>query len=392
MFMHTTNPLNKALVRSLFLLLAMALLVSAGFMSKTGIMLRTPKPSAIEQSVAEPKMTVIDYEEALSHEYEWLNALVRHDGAMTIGGDNTRIIPYFSNIAAIELVKHDPNSVRNYMDWYLRHLNQPDRWGLEGTIYDYEIINEECTSTKRYDSADSYAATFLSLIYSYVDFTKDTDFIESNRISIDSICQVIIQLQDPRDGLVWSKADRLIKFLMDNTETYKGLLDWSNTLKILGETEEADFYYSKALDIKRGIESSLWDEDSGTYIWAIYPLGIKRRVNWNKWYPDAVSQLYPILNNLISVDDWKARSIYASFNSHFSEWPINEKRDPFPWVSVAFVAKSLGDNENVHRFLEMAKEQYLSDNRPYPWYSLESAYLIKTLQIGNQNEITLADP
>ncbi|HET8827051.1 MAG TPA: hypothetical protein VFM77_18040, partial [Terriglobales bacterium] len=66
------------------------------------------------------------------------NNSVAGDGAILYG--STQINPYYSNLAAIGLT-HDPASygtVQRWMQWYISHLNWPDKWGLYGTTYDYD--------------------------------------------------------------------------------------------------------------------------------------------------------------------------------------------------------------------------------------------------------------
>jgi len=49
---------------------------------------------------------------------------------------SSQINPYYSDLAAIGLT-HDPLSdapVQRWMQWYVNHLNWPDRWGLYGTM------------------------------------------------------------------------------------------------------------------------------------------------------------------------------------------------------------------------------------------------------------------
>lgn len=73
------------------------------------------------------------------------------------------MVPYFGNLAARALLPEYPAAVRCYMEWYLAKLNRADHWSLAGTICDYELRDGRLEATGRYDSADSYAATFLSL-------------------------------------------------------------------------------------------------------------------------------------------------------------------------------------------------------------------------------------
>ena len=124
-------------------------------------------------------------------------------------------------------------------DRYLSQLNRPDRWGLSGTIYDYEVerhgfaAGSEATeivmiATRNYDSADSYAATFLTLVSEYYYKTQDSELVTANLDDINLVAQVIVSLQD-KDGLVFVKPGSRTKYLMDNAENYRGLIAVSYT-------------------------------------------------------------------------------------------------------------------------------------------------------------------
>ena len=313
----------------------------------------------------------------LESELDFLLSCQMPNGAIAQSPDQQLVIPYFANLAAQVLIPHNPGLVKSYMQWYLTNLNLPDRWGLEGTIYDFTVVNGELIPSYDYDSADSYAATFLSLVYQYATETGNWDFLFHHRESLDMIAQVIIVLQDD-DGLVWAKPNHRVKYLMDNAENYRGLTDWAQALSKMGEGEEAARMLARSQAVREGMQR-LWDESSGNYAWGYSRWGL-RRVRPTRWYPDGVAQLYPFLNGMTGPDDEQPLLAYHNLNVQFPNWGAGQVPDAFPWAMVAYSALRLGDEEMAQEFLAQVAENFARRDRPYPWYILESAYTIKILK------------
>ena len=109
--------------------------------------------------------------------------------------NNHYIVPYFVNLTAIDLLPQDPERVKRYIEWYLRHLNYPDMYGLTGTIYDYYITETSEVPAYTYYSAYSYAATFLFLVFLYIEITDDYQLVRDNLQKLKDIAYVIAYLQ-----------------------------------------------------------------------------------------------------------------------------------------------------------------------------------------------------
>src|SRR5208337_3394273 len=183
------------------------------------------------------------------------------DGAILY--TSAEIVPYYSNLAAIGLAKtpaHYPQ-VKAWMEWYMRHLNYPDKWGLYCTVYDYNVSGTTETPTNDADSTDSYAATFVSLAWAYWQ-TGDADaqaYIKTLRHQLDCIGGVMVQTQQS-NGLTWAKPDYQIQYLMDNCEVHKGLSDLANLFQYaFNDSNGRDWYSTYAAKELKGIQSVLWD-------------------------------------------------------------------------------------------------------------------------------------
>ena len=165
--------------------------------------------------------------------------------------NNPYVVPYFVNLTAIDLLPYDPERVKRYIKWYLEHLNYPDMYGLTGTIYDYYITGTSEIPTYTYDSADSYAATFLFLTFLYTEETGDYQLIRDNLQKLKDIAYVIAYLQDT-DGLIKALPYLNLKYLVDNIEDTCGLRAFS---LLLWRLKDPDWHYYFTLS--HSVESSV---------------------------------------------------------------------------------------------------------------------------------------
>lgn len=307
----------------------------------------------------------------LQSEREWLLQSQMPNGAIAQTPSQDLVVPYFANLAAKTLVDIEPQRARKYIEWYIVNMNRPDRSGLSGTIYDFEKRGGELVPTYKYDSADSYAATFLSLVSYYFSKTGDSEFVMSNLSSVDLAAQAILELQDT-DGLVRVMAGSRTKYLMDNSECYRGLLDWAEALAALGEETLAGEYVAAAERISRGIDEVLYDAKKEAYAWSVSWLG-KRFPREGRWYPDAVSQTALISCGVIDADSPRAARIWAKLNEQFPLWEQGVTGDTFPWAKIALTATIMDDAERAERFVTWARDEFAASGRSYPWYVMESA-------------------
>lgn len=230
------------------------------------------------------------------------------------------IVPYYLDIMAIHSLRQRRHleEVRNFIDWTFDHLNDTDRWGLSGTVFDYVICHDGTEiSTLQYDSADGYAGQFLMLIEEYYRRSKDVDRVRRHKEELFAIARVIIELQDEEDGLSIAMVGYPVKYLMDNSEACGGLsaflkladeLDWKNTGPI-AEARDA---------MKNGILKHLYNSRERIFYWAIEDEK-QQGSRWNKYYPDALAQIFPILYGVIDADSELARHLWKRFESRYGD-------------------------------------------------------------------------
>ena len=296
------------------------------------------------------------------------------DGAILFTAD--KINPYFSNLAAIGLTKNKKYypQVKAWMQWYIGHLNEADRWGLNCTMYDYSVAGTEESPLNDADSTDSYAASFLSLAWAFWQ-TGDASaqaYIRTLSNQLDCIGGVIVQTQQS-NGLTWAKPDYQIQFLMDNTEVYRGLRDAASLFEALQNTNARDWYDAHAAAVAEGINADLWDAGNTSYLTYVGA----PPTDWTIWYPDSTAQLFPVLHNLISPADPRAQQLYATFNQKWPNWTSRQFPDPFPWVLVSGASALMGDTTRVNQYIHTIEDDFVDQGFPWTWYSAEAGWFIR---------------
>jgi hypothetical protein len=320
-----------------------------------------------------------DYQRNITATANWTTsgASSLPDGAILY--TSTRIMPYYSNLAAIGLARaanpvYYPK-IKDWMQWYIGHLNYPDKWGLSCTIYDYNVSGSTETATNDADSTDSYAATFASLAWAYwqTDDPTAQNYVRSLRYALDCIGGVIVQTQQG-NGLTWAKPDYQIQYLMDNCEVYKGLRDLANIFEYaFNDTTGRDWYNSYAEKAFNGIRTVLWDAAHNNYLtYAGAP-----PTNWSVWYPDSTAQLFPVLYRVLAPTDVRAKHLYNMFNRSWPNWTSLNFPDPFPWAVVSAAAAQMNDIARVNSYIVTIQNKYVNQGFPWPWYCAESGWFIR---------------
>lgn len=227
---------------------------------------------------------------------------------------------YIINIIAIyELSnKRHYQEVKEYIEWFLNHLNYPDKYGLTGSIYDYEIsATGEEISKLEYDSVDGYAGTFLYLINLYHLCTEDGKLINNYWDKVKDVAYLIPYLQK-QDGLtvaLWQDKDHT-KYLMDNCEAYAGMLAFQKLARRTGKKLDS-LYEETAENIRRGVLKIMYDGERNNFYWAIDDK-TRHESDWSVLYPDALAQIFPIYFGLLDKDRKKKNTLWRKFNKFYS--------------------------------------------------------------------------
>ncbi len=318
-------------------------------------------------------------------ENAWIASLQLNNGALPMTyNDNAELTvnPYFSSYAALALLDEGEkytDVVKKYLEWHFAHLNtsETDYAGVDGTIYDYKVtvtngvVTGERIGERRYDSSDSYAAMFLTLLNKYYKVTGDADYIFSKRSEMSRVVNAMTATM--HNGLAYACPDYKIKYLMDNSEVYEGALKGAELFeKVICP---ADSSYSKTLDlcketaedVSNAIENKLWNHYEGRYESAINLAGTNAsKFAWDQFYPSATSQLFVISCDVISPETQRAKNLYSKFCDNH-DWEHLNFDSEFCWGSVVIAAAKMNDKDRVITYVESYNEEY--GNHAYPLYN-----------------------
>ncbi len=374
---------------SFFMALQFALL------SFLGIPFNAPDLEPLEQNevTLSEEQTEL-FEKIFESETQWLASLQLSNGAipMTYSANGKLTMnPYFADFAALALLddaEKYADNVKAYMDWHFAHLNtaEEDFGGLDGTIYDYVItmkdgrIESEVVSTPEnadsYDTTDSYAATFLTVVHKYFSKTGDSDYILDNAQDIRRITNVMFATL--QNGLTYAKHNHRVKYLMDNCEVYEGAVAATGLFEEIvqrGKTEYTDMRddCSRLIGtVKKNIDRKLWN-----YVGGYYRPGITAYVriptkifSWKTYYPQATSQLFPIICGVIEPNTQRARNLYEKFSETY-HWEAFEYPDDFYWGANVQAAAIMGDVDSVTEYMENYLP--LTEKHSWPLYNMDGA-------------------
>ena len=303
-----------------------------------------------------------------------------------------RVNPYFADFAALSLLdkgEEYADVVVKYMDWHFDHLNtaEEDFNGLDGTIYDYvvtmkngEIAKEVISNPENadsYDTTDSYAATFLTVVNKYYLQTGDSEYIAAHLEELKRIVNVIFA--NEQNGLTFAKPNHLIKYLMDNCEVYEGLMAAANLFTVIdnaiGIPESVvlgERSYDLALEVRENINTKLWNYTGQHYrAGLIAYLDVPRKVfSWDLYYPQATCQLFPIICGVIDPSTDRAKNLYEKFCDTY-HWEAFDYPDSFYWGANVQAAAVMNDLESVTEYMENYKP--LTEKHSWPLYNMDIA-------------------
>lgn len=304
------------------------------------------------------------------------------------------IIPYFSSLGVEGFVEDSAyyTNIKNWMEWYWNHISKPMYFDLNpqgqpacattktttsvnGAIEDFQIINGvetgQCDNLHP-DSTDSYAATYLSLAWTYWS-TKNANaqaYISSIAKGpvdrLDTIAQVALATYQS-NNLTNAKPLYNIEFLEDNSEVYRGLADVVSLYKALGMTSQVTKYQNYPTAIKKAITTTLWDSTNKLFYTYTSNGGQPSSVVWSSWYgPNgSVSEIFPIALGVVLPSSSYAQAVWPAFQSHWQSQWTTLKADAFPWVIVGYAAALMGDKTDANAFIQEIEKQFVNDKPPF---------------------------
>ena len=371
----------------------MALYMTA--VSALGFAVDAPDLERVEGYSAEATTQQIElFTEIYETETDYLATMQLPNGALPMtyakNGELT-VNPYFADFAALALLdkaEEYADIVVRYMDWHFDHLNtaEEDFNGLDGTIYDYkvtmkngEIVSEKISTPENadsYDTTDSYAATFLTVVNKYFYKTGDSEYLVSHAEDLKRIANVMFATL--QNGLTYAKHNHRVKYLMDNCEVYEGAIAATRIFEeivIQGKTEYTDMRddcNDLIFTVKDSINSKLWNFVGGYYLPGItaYVKIPTKIFSWNTYYPQATCQLFPIICGVIEPDTQRAKNLYEKFCETY-HWEAFDYPDAFYWGANVQAAAIMNDLDSVTEYMENYKP--LTEKHSWPLYNMDIA-------------------
>lgn len=304
------------------------------------------------------------------------------DGAIVLGGGGNRgrIIPYFSNLAVLGLLRayeltHTPDfltAARCWLEWYVRHMN------ADGTVFDYTGLYPDYKPTGDYDSTDSYAATFILAVWRYYRVTGNRDFLIQMYPYVVKAFEAI-DLTYGRDGLTFAKPGWPVKYLMDNAEVWLGLAAAWGISATLGDIAYENLFAFLADKTMDGLRNQFWLTGEGYYAMSISADGT-RYTKMDTWYPDALSNIL-FLAVAGSRDNSLDRDIFDMLYDRF----YVKQRKPMPsgivdnpqYLWWAMAAYQVGRDQAATRLIEeFAKREGMRNKETLP---VSAGHLIRVL-------------
>ncbi|HAN20877.1 MAG: hypothetical protein A2Y15_04655 [Clostridiales bacterium GWF2_36_10] len=329
---------------------------------------------------------------------------------------STKIIPYFSAFAVLGLIQgcdtlkinDGKDTALNYINWYILHMNtlKSDVNGVKGTVYDYYVFigdngkiieldyptayknhKNELLRKSNYDSTDSYAAIFLELLYEYTR-VFDNDFLNDKKELVKTLIDVINATYIKNLDLTGAKPDYMVAYLMDNCEVYKGYLAADKIFtEFIDDKSYAKECFVNTEKIKSALLNTFWDDNNKAFSPGVFDNGKPAfgttKEDMKVFYPNATSQLFPVIFGLLETQSEKATFIYNRFNEEFGKTGVTRKDwvnmdcgDAYPWALIGRAAVLMNDLDRVNDYIKTINRSYIQKNHIEPYYCAEAGHIL----------------
>lgn len=139
---------------------------------------------------------------------------------------------------------------------------------------------------------------------------------------------------------------------------------------------KAAYFRNAANSMLKFIHAEYWRDDLGLYL----PYVGADAVDMRKWYPDATSQLYPIVYGVISHNSSEAAELWSKFEGAWPGWRSysHTSQDPSPWEIVTYAAALAGRVQEAEERLSIATIKFAEQGFPWPWSCEEAGWYLHT--------------
>ena len=281
---------------------------------------------------------------------------------------------YFGALALLHFVDDRPDVARNFVDAYLRNVND------DATIYDavpdYYNSNSGVPTLLAPDSHDSYAAMVVALASKVYLLTNDTAWFTGVLPKLKWLVQRnLLDSQNPATGLVrvfqdpatptWSPG---VEYLMDNCEVYYGLNAFEEALLRLGDGAATVLEGAKNR-LSQGMVLHAFRSNPGAWAHAsqAQTVGVG-------FYPYSTAQVFPIVFD-VPVGQDKLDAGWNYLTTTTDMWWKAGRYDDFPWLILAYAAAKRGETDLATAHLNSAfkhvrsKPQFFTVNELAFWHA-----------------------
>lgn len=277
------------------------------------------------------------------------HALLLMSQYIPIEKTNNLVIPYEVNIMALDLLQKGNGQYttlcRDYIRWYLDHVNPFDKYDLSGSIYDYQVdYDGKERSSAHYDSIDATSASFILLLHRFYKKSGYKSIIEQNRKKIEDIIYMIPHLQDEKDGLIRTMPIGNQKLLVNNCLSLAAIDAFLDLSREFHWGKEI-FYQDARESLYSAIIQHLYRPSRHEFFYKIDETGAYAP-DWTIFYPDRYSQLFPLLFH-IHPDRQQDQVTWTNFQRYHQEYPpVPAPGDPCHLIVLEWVNKKMKISEN----------------------------------------------
>ena len=313
------------------------------------------------------------------------------------------VVPYFSNLAVAALLDAAPTprsreAAELWIDWFIAHIGAEgvpvEHWvgmedGLELTCPAHHPTSPAVERCHAIDATDSAASTFLIVLEAYQDAGGSIAFLRQREGAIRSVARTLLDLQDT-DGLTIARTDYRVKYLMDNAETVAGLRAMARLEReVFGGNPEP--FDSTARKAATGL-ATLWNDETRLYAWARMPDGTLEASRMDRWYADAVAQVWPVVFGLTEAPESYRHLDQAWDGEDLPDWTDYRDASGFAWPVLGVAALRAGDSASAQRQADALWQRHIASRGEGPFTVADAGWLLRSVAALEAGQISTRRP
>lgn len=270
-----------------------------------------------------------------------LHAYQDPHGALTVYLGGTTVDPYFALRALLsgaDAGLETAQPAQAMIAWMLA------RQQADGSFARYcRTPGAEWHSCAAADADDALLAMWAQLLYASAPCSA---MPRAWRASAARALDHLERLRDRQRGTYRIDRSHSTSLLMDNAEIYGALVAISKRQRCMGQARAATLTARRATALAQAIGRVFQPRPEGPWRASTQDSSAQR------FYPDQVAQLYPILFGLTGGATAR-RQVRAWLDQHGATW-LERGADHYPWGLAALAAQAVGADDAAQAWLERA--------------------------------------